>query len=105
MRRICVFCGSSPGSRPDYAEAAVATARLLAQRGIGLVYGGASVGLMGLLADTALEAGGTPASEPLDYGFMYGRSFQDHDGHIWEVFWMDPSALEQDALEPTSTAS
>jgi uncharacterized protein (TIGR00730 family) len=59
MRRICVFCGSSPGSRPDYAEAAVATARLLAQRGIGVVYGGASVGLMGVLADAALAAGGS----------------------------------------------
>ncbi len=57
MRRICVFCGSSPGSRPEYTEAAVATATLLAQRGIGLVYGGASVGLMGRLADTALAAG------------------------------------------------
>ncbi len=58
MRRVCVFCGSSPGARPEYAEAAVAVATLLAQRGIGLVYGGASVGLMGLMADTALAAGG-----------------------------------------------
>ena len=58
MRRICVFCGSSPGSRPEYTEATVAIARLLASRGIGLVYGGASVGLMGRLADTALKAGG-----------------------------------------------
>jgi uncharacterized protein (TIGR00730 family) len=58
MRRVCVFCGSSPGARPDYAEATVAVANLLAQRGIGLVYGGASVGLMGLMADTALAAGG-----------------------------------------------
>ena len=49
MRRICVFCGSSPGSRPEYTEATVAIARLLASRGIGLVYGGASVGLMGVL--------------------------------------------------------
>ena len=56
--RLCVFCGSSPGARPEYAEATVELARLLAARGIGIVYGGASVGLMGLLADTAMEAGG-----------------------------------------------
>jgi uncharacterized protein (TIGR00730 family) len=56
--RLCIFCGSSPGARPDYAAATEELARLLAQRGIGVVYGGASVGLMGLLADTALAAGG-----------------------------------------------
>jgi uncharacterized protein (TIGR00730 family) len=56
--RLCIFCGSSPGARPGYAAATEELARLLAQRGIGIVYGGASVGLMGLLADTALEAGG-----------------------------------------------
>jgi len=47
------------------------------------------------LADTALQSGGTPANDPMDYGFMYGRSFQDPDGHIWEVMWMDPAAIEQ----------
>jgi uncharacterized protein len=47
------------------------------------------------LADKALEIGGAPANEPMDMGFMYGRSFQDPDGHIWEIVWMDPSALEQ----------
>jgi predicted lactoylglutathione lyase len=47
------------------------------------------------LADIALEAGGSPANDPMDYGFMYGRSFQDPDGHIWEVFWMNPSEIEQ----------
>jgi uncharacterized protein len=46
-------------------------------------------------ADKALGVGGAPANEPMDMGFMYGRSFQDPDGHIWEVVWMDPSALEQ----------
>jgi uncharacterized protein (TIGR00730 family) len=56
--RLCIFCGSSPGARPDYAAATQELAKLLAQRGIGIVYGGASVGLMGLLADTALAAGG-----------------------------------------------
>jgi len=47
------------------------------------------------LADTALEAGGSPANDPMDHGFMYGRSFDDPDGHIWEVIWMDPAAIEQ----------
>jgi uncharacterized protein (TIGR00730 family) len=56
--RICVYAGSNPGADPGYAEAAAGLARLLAQRGIGIVYGGAHVGLMGVLADTALAAGG-----------------------------------------------
>jgi len=46
------------------------------------------------LADKALSAGGAPAGEPQDHGFMYGRSFQDPDGHTWEVVWMDPSAVQ-----------
>lgn len=58
MRRLCVFLGSNAGHRADYAEAAVALGTLLAREGIGLVYGGASVGLMGRLADAALAAGG-----------------------------------------------
>ncbi len=58
MRRICVYAGSNPGTDPAYAEAARELAALLAERGIGLVYGGGHVGLMGVLADTALEAGG-----------------------------------------------
>jgi hypothetical protein len=52
-----VYCGSSPGRDPAYREAAVALARTLAERGLGVVYGGAPVGLMGVVADTALEAG------------------------------------------------
>src|SRR5262245_29493402 len=58
MRRLCVFCGSSTGVRPAYASATLAVAELLARRGIGLVYGGGSVGLMGVLADAVLAAGG-----------------------------------------------
>ncbi|HEX8454729.1 MAG TPA: TIGR00730 family Rossman fold protein [Longimicrobium sp.] len=58
MKRVCVFCGSSPGTRPVYAEAARAMGRLLAERGIGLVYGGGKVGLMGEVADAVLAAGG-----------------------------------------------
>ena len=58
------------------------------------------------LADAALGAGGAPANDPMDYGFMYGRSFQDPDGHIWEVIWMDPSALEQsNAIEESSAVA
>jgi uncharacterized protein (TIGR00730 family) len=56
--RLCVFCGSSPGARPEYTAAAHALGRELAARGIGLVYGGASVGLMGAVADATLAAGG-----------------------------------------------
>lgn len=58
MKRLCVFCGSSEGARPAYADAARGLAAELARRKIGLVYGGGSVGLMGVLADTALAAGG-----------------------------------------------
>jgi uncharacterized protein (TIGR00730 family) len=58
MRRVCVFCGSSPGARPAYAEATAEVARLLVGEGIGVVYGGGHVGLMGVLADTAMAAGG-----------------------------------------------
>ena len=49
------------------------------------------------LADKALAAGGSPANEPLEMGFMYGRSFNDPDGHLWEVVWMDPAALEAES--------
>ena len=58
MRRICVYCGSSPGRRPEYAETARSLARALATRKIGLVYGGASIGIMGELANGVLAAGG-----------------------------------------------
>lgn len=58
MDRVCVFCGSSPGARPAYAEATEELARLLAAEGIGVVYGGGGVGLMGKLADAVLAHGG-----------------------------------------------
>ena len=58
MTSICVFCGSSPGALPDYVAAAEALGKVLARRGIRLVYGGASVGVMGALADATLAAGG-----------------------------------------------
>jgi uncharacterized protein (TIGR00730 family) len=59
VRSICVYAGSSPGARPAYAEAAAELGRLLAERSIHVVYGGGAVGLMGVLADAAIEAGGT----------------------------------------------
>ena len=58
LRRVCVFCGSNPGNRRDYEDAAVALGRALVDRDLELVYGGASVGLMGVLADAVLAAGG-----------------------------------------------
>ncbi len=58
MNSVCVFCGSSPGNDPAYAEAAQRLGRALAERDITLVYGGGHVGLMGVVADSALGAGG-----------------------------------------------
>jgi uncharacterized protein (TIGR00730 family) len=58
MRSVCVFCGSSDGRRPEYREAATELGTQLGQAGVKVVYGGASVGLMGAVADAALAAGG-----------------------------------------------
>jgi len=58
MKRICVFCGSSPGVRPAYLQAAQRLGELLAERKIGMVFGGGCVGLMGAAADAALAKGG-----------------------------------------------
>jgi len=58
MKRICVFCGTNPGARPEYGAAARELGRILAEQGIELVYGGASVGIMGELADSVHEHGG-----------------------------------------------
>ncbi len=55
---VCVFCGSSPGANPAFADAAASFGKGLASRGVELVYGGASVGLMGVVADAAIAAGG-----------------------------------------------
>ncbi|RMF76275.1 MAG: TIGR00730 family Rossman fold protein [Chloroflexi bacterium] len=58
MQRFCVFCGSNDGSQPIYVEAARQLGTALAERGVGLVYGGGQVGLMGAVAHAALDAGG-----------------------------------------------
>jgi uncharacterized protein (TIGR00730 family) len=58
VERICVFCGASPGARPEYRDSAAHLARLLTAEEIGVVYGGGGVGLMGALADAVLAEGG-----------------------------------------------
>ncbi|MBF8778973.1 LOG family protein [Pseudomonas fulva] len=58
VRSVCVFCGASIGANPLYREAAIALGQAIARRGLTLVYGGGAVGLMGIVADAALAAGG-----------------------------------------------
>ncbi len=58
MKRVCVYCGSNPGNDPKFAECARELGREFLARGLGLVFGGGSVGLMGIVADTVLEGGG-----------------------------------------------
>jgi uncharacterized protein (TIGR00730 family) len=58
VKSVCVYCGSSPGNSPHYADAARDLAKTLVERGIGLVYGGGNVGLMGVLADETMRLGG-----------------------------------------------
>ncbi|PWB32986.1 TIGR00730 family Rossman fold protein [Pseudomonas sp. SDI] len=58
LRSVCVFCGASTGNNPVYREAAIALGQAIARRGLTLVYGGGAVGLMGIVADAALAAGG-----------------------------------------------
>jgi hypothetical protein len=73
LRRIVVYCGSRQGADPAYREAAGALGRALARREIGLVYGGGAAGLMGAVADAALEAGGEATG--VIPAFMHGREF------------------------------
>jgi len=77
LRRVCVFCGSSVGRRPEYLDAARRLGRLLATDRIALVYGGAKVGVMGTLADAALAAGGSVTG--VMPSFMAGREVA-HEG-------------------------
>lgn len=58
LKRVCIFCGSSVGKRPEYLNAAYAMGTLFAKNGVGVVYGGGCTGLMGAIADAALAAGG-----------------------------------------------
>ncbi len=55
-------------------------------------------------ADAALTAGASRANDPMDHGFMYGRSFNDLDGHLWEVMWMSAEAVEQGPADMAQSA-
>ncbi len=81
LRRVCVFCGSKHGVRPQYTEAARALGAALAAAGIGLVYGGGKVGLMGVLADAALAAGGEVVGVQ-DSGVCHMGFVKDPDGNV-----------------------
>ena len=74
---MCVFCGSNSGRVPEYADTARALGRTLAGQGIGLVYGGGRVGLMGVLADATLEAGGEVIGVIPEH--MTSREIAHHD--------------------------
>jgi uncharacterized protein (TIGR00730 family) len=69
MRRVCVFCGSAAGARPDYAQAAEALGQAIAARGLGLVFGGGAVGLMGIVSRAALAAG-APVTGIIPHGLV-----------------------------------
>src|SRR5258708_15591958 len=59
IKTVCVYCGSGPGTNPRFIEAAIALGKALAENGVGLVYGGGSIGLMGAVATSTLDHGGT----------------------------------------------
>jgi uncharacterized protein (TIGR00730 family) len=75
LKRVCVYCGSNTGRSERFAAAALELGELLARHGLGVVYGGASVGLMGLVADAALAAGGEVI------GVIPDQLFEDEVGH------------------------
>lgn len=76
LQRVCVFCGSKHGRQTGYTMAARKTGRVLAEQGMGLVYGGGDVGLMGEVADAALEAGGEVTG--IIPSFMVGQEVAHH---------------------------
>lgn len=71
IRSVCVLCGSREGTDPAYREAAIRLGRLMAERGVRLVYGGGSIGLMGVIADTVIEAGGEVVGVIPDFLIRY----------------------------------
>jgi len=79
-RSICVFCGSAPGTRPEFAEAARIVGTEIGRRGWTLVYGGGRVGLMGVLADAALQADARVLG--VIPRFLYAKEV-GHDGLTW----------------------
>ncbi|MEO8875024.1 MAG: TIGR00730 family Rossman fold protein [Polyangiaceae bacterium] len=76
-KRICIFCGSNAGTKPEYAMAARALGSAIGKKNWSLVYGGASVGLMGIVANAALEAGGNVIG--VIPNFMMQREVGHHD--------------------------
>lgn len=83
IRRICVYCGSGPGRDPDFAAAARKLGQTLAKNGIGLVYGGGSIGLMGELANSVLDHGGEVTG--IIPEFLANREHQMRRGNIIRV--------------------
>ena len=84
VQRICVFCGSRPGLDPQHVEAASAVGTTLARHGIGIGYGGASIGVMGALANAALAAGGTHLFDPnAPGGGVFGQACTDFE--FWKT--------------------
>jgi Possible lysine decarboxylase len=79
-RRVCVYAGSNAGADPAYAQAARTLGRRLTQRGLGLVYGGASIGLMGEVADAVLAAGGELGIHRKPVGLLDVRGYWDELG-------------------------
>ncbi len=90
-KSICVFAGSSSGAQPQYTHAARELGRELAARNYGLVYGGASVGLMAVVADTVLEAGGNVTGVIPE--FLVEKEVA-HTG-LWILGWFDPCMSER----------
>eukprot|EP00850_Spirogloea_muscicola_P015237 SM000115S23916 [mRNA] locus=s115:179041:179831:+ [translate_table: standard] len=99
LRRICVFCGSSRGAQPTYAAEAVELGREMARRGIGLVYGGGNVGLMGVVSGAVHEAGGQvlgiipTALMPVEVGAM--EPLQHHSSPYGGGACMPPNILRR----------
>lgn len=56
-----------------------------------------SKGEVNAMLDKVIKAGGKEFRQPMDYGFMFSRSFEDLDGHVWEILWMDPKSINQPA--------
>ena len=81
VKSVCVFCGSREGADPAFREATIRLGLLLAERGVRLVYGGGSIGLMGVLADTVLAAGGTVVGVIPDFLVKYEISHK----HVSEM--------------------
>ncbi len=85
LHRICVFCGSSSGARPEYTEAARALGGALLRRGLGLVYGGSNVGLMGALSGAVLAGGG----EVIGVMPAFMRAFEPREDRLTRLIVTD----------------